>query len=73
LINRLQQMLAQIEAQITAAAARSGRGGSPNAALSSLRAEASMIQGQISAATAKLAEMLMSQGQTVGGLVNSQA
>jgi hypothetical protein len=73
LIDRLQQLLAQVEAQITAAAARSGRGGSPDAALSSLQAEASMIQGEISAATAKLAEMLMSQGQTVGGLVNSQA
>ncbi|MFM0740909.1 hypothetical protein PQQ51_27000 [Paraburkholderia xenovorans] len=69
LIARLQQMLAKVEAQIAAAATRHGPGGSPDPALGALQTEASAIQGQISAAAAKMVEL----GQTVGGLVNDQA
>jgi capsule polysaccharide export protein KpsE/RkpR len=73
LIAHLQQMLAKLQAQIAAASTRHGAGGSPNPALSSVQAEASVIQGQIFTATAKMAELLKSQGQTIGSLVNDQA
>lgn len=73
LIDHLQAMLAAIQAQISAAAARSGHGGMLNPALGALQAEASVIQGQISAATAKMAEMLLANGQSSGTLINDQA
>jgi hypothetical protein len=62
-VKELQQMLARLEAQI-AAAARQGPGGSSNPALGALQAEASMIQSQISAATAKITDLLKSSGDT---------
>jgi capsule polysaccharide export protein KpsE/RkpR len=73
LIDHLQEMLAAIQAQISAAAARSGHGDTQDPALGSLQAEASAIQGQISAAAAKMAEMLLANGQSSGTLINDQA
>ncbi|MFC0576191.1 hypothetical protein [Paraburkholderia solisilvae] len=73
LIAHLQQMLVKIEAQISVAAAHRGPGGSPNPALGGLQGEASTIQGEISSATEKMAELLKSQGQSAGALVNDQA
>jgi capsule polysaccharide export protein KpsE/RkpR len=73
LIAHLQQMLAKLQAQITAASAQHGPGGAPNPALGPLQAEASAIQGQILSANSQMVELLKSQGQTIGGLVNDQA
>ena len=47
--------------------------GAPNPAVAALQGEAATIQGAISAATMQLAQVLMQQGQTSGGMINTQA
>jgi hypothetical protein len=73
LIARLKAQLAGVQSQIAAAERMRTPNGSPNPAVASLQGEAASIQGAIGVATAQLAELLMQQGQTAGGLINTQA
>ncbi|QYD71834.1 hypothetical protein KZJ38_33235 [Paraburkholderia edwinii] len=73
LVERLKAELAQVQQQIAVVARQRVPGGGPNPAMNALQSEAHLIEGAILSAASELAGLVMKQGQTTGGVIDTQA